>query len=53
MELVAPRSGEIALDMGRAASGNTAALALVGCAAIGLLMARRHWRTTTTLPLRS
>ena len=39
--LVGPRSGEIALDMGRAASGNTAAIAVVGLAAVGLLVARR------------
>ncbi|MDQ0607725.1 hemerythrin superfamily protein [Variovorax sp. W1I1] len=41
LQLVGPRSGEIALDMGRAASGNTAAIAMVGLAAVGLLVARR------------
>ena len=41
LQLVGPRSGEIALDMGRAASGNTAAIAVVGLAAVGLLVARR------------
>jgi hypothetical protein len=41
LQLVGPRSGEIALDMGRAASGNTLALALVGLTAMGLLLARR------------
>jgi hemerythrin superfamily protein len=41
LQLVGPRSGEIAVDMGRAASGNTAAIAVVGLAAAGLLLARR------------
>jgi hemerythrin superfamily protein len=41
LQLVGPRSGEIALDMGRAASGNTLALTLVGLTAVGLLLARR------------
>jgi hemerythrin superfamily protein len=41
LQLAGPRSGEIALDMGRAASGNTAAIAMVGLAAAGLLLARR------------
>ncbi|MDH6594939.1 iron-sulfur cluster repair protein YtfE (RIC family) [Variovorax sp. TBS-050B] len=41
LQLVGPRSGEIAVDMGRAASGNTAAIAMVGLAAAGLLVARR------------
>jgi hemerythrin superfamily protein len=41
LQLVGPRSGEIAVDMGRAASGNTAAIAVVGLAAAGLLVARR------------
>uniref|UniRef100_UPI00403A1D3D hemerythrin domain-containing protein n=1 Tax=Variovorax sp. BK018 TaxID=3450241 RepID=UPI00403A1D3D len=48
VQLVAPRSGEIALDMGRAASGNVTALMLVGCAAVGLLMARRARRPALT-----
>lgn len=41
LQLVGPRSGEIALNMGRAASGNTVALAVVGLAAVGFLVARR------------
>ncbi|MEJ1172418.1 hemerythrin domain-containing protein [Variovorax sp. CCNWLW235] len=41
LQLAGPRTGEIALDMGRAASGNTAAIAMVGLAAAGLLLARR------------
>ncbi|RST48525.1 hemerythrin domain-containing protein [Variovorax sp. DXTD-1] len=41
MQLAGPRTGEIALDMVRAASGNTAAIAVVGLAAAGLLLARR------------
>jgi iron-sulfur cluster repair protein YtfE (RIC family) len=41
LQLAGPRTGEIALDMGRAASGNTAAIAVVGLAAAGLLLARR------------
>ncbi|MDH6165504.1 hemerythrin superfamily protein [Variovorax boronicumulans] len=41
LQLVAPRSGEIALDMGRAASGNSLALTVVGLTAVGLLVARR------------
>jgi hemerythrin superfamily protein len=41
LQLVGPRSGEIALDMGRAASGNTLALTVVGLTAVGLLVARR------------
>ena len=41
LQLDGPRTGEIALDMGRAASGNTAAIAVVGLAAAGLLLARR------------
>lgn len=41
LRLAGPRTGEIALDMGRAASGNTAAIAVVGLAAAGLLLARR------------
>ncbi|MBT2320834.1 hemerythrin domain-containing protein [Variovorax paradoxus] len=40
MQLVAPRSGEIALNMGRAASGNGAALSIAALAAAGLLIAR-------------
>ena len=44
LQLVGPRSGEIALNMGRAASGNTAAIAMVGLAAVGLLVARRSGR---------
>jgi len=41
LQLVGPRSGEIALDMGRAVSGHTVALAMVGVTAMGLLVARR------------
>ncbi len=41
LQLVAPRSGEIALDMGRAASGNSLALTVVGLTAVALLVARR------------
>ncbi|MDR6888138.1 MULTISPECIES: hemerythrin domain-containing protein [Variovorax] len=41
LQLAGPRTGEIALDMGRAASGNTTAIAMVGLAAAGLLLARR------------
>lgn len=44
LELVVPRTGEIALNMGRAASGNTAALAVVGLVAVGMLAARRGGR---------
>lgn len=45
MQLVAPRSGEIALNMGRAASGNSAALAIAAIAACGFLLTRRSRRT--------
>lgn len=52
LQLVGPRSGEIAVDMGRAASGNTAAIAMVGLAAAGLLVARRtghlRWHARTS-----
>ena len=41
LQLVRPRTGEIALDMGRAVSGHTLALAMVGVTAVGLLVARR------------
>lgn len=41
LQLVRPRTGEIALDMGRAVSGHTVALAMVGVTALGLLVARR------------
>lgn len=41
LQLMGPRSGEIALDMGRAVSGHTLALAMVGVTAMGLLVARR------------
>lgn len=41
LQLVGPRTGEIALDLGRAASGNTVAIALVGLVALGLLVAQR------------
>ncbi|RZL87561.1 MAG: hemerythrin domain-containing protein [Variovorax sp.] len=44
LQLVAPRSGEIALNMGRAASGNTAALSIAALAAVGLLWAGRSGR---------
>jgi hemerythrin superfamily protein len=37
LQLVAPRTGEIALDMGRAVSGNTAALAFAAAAALSVL----------------
>ncbi|VTU38805.1 hemerythrin domain-containing protein [Variovorax sp. RA8] len=50
VQLVAPRSGEIALDMGRAVSGNTAALSIAGLAALGLLWASRAGRTRRHLP---
>jgi hemerythrin superfamily protein len=53
LQLVAPRSGEIALDMGRAASGNTAALSIAGLAALGLLWASRSGRTRRHLPRRT
>ncbi|MDB5828065.1 MAG: Hemerythrin cation binding domain protein [Variovorax sp.] len=41
LELVLPRSGEIALNMARAASGNKLALAVLGLAA-GLLLLKRQ-----------
>ncbi|MDP9877748.1 hemerythrin superfamily protein [Variovorax boronicumulans] len=41
LQLMGPRSGEIALDMGRAVSGHTLALAMLGVTAMGLLVARR------------
>lgn len=44
LELLAPRTGDIALNMGRAVSGNTVALALVGLAAVGMLAAQRNGR---------
>ncbi|KWT97004.1 MULTISPECIES: hemerythrin domain-containing protein [unclassified Variovorax] len=50
VQLVAPRSGEIALDMGRAVSGNTAALSIAGLAALGLLWASRSGRVRRHLP---
>jgi hemerythrin superfamily protein len=50
VQLVAPRSGEIALDMGRAVSGNTAALSIAGLAALGLLWASRPGRARRHLP---
>jgi hemerythrin superfamily protein len=50
VQLVAPRSGEIALDMGRAVSGNTAALSIAGLAALGLLWASRSGRARRHLP---
>jgi hemerythrin superfamily protein len=50
VQLVAPRSGEIALDMGRAVTGNTAALSIAGLAALGLLWASRSGRTRRHLP---
>jgi hypothetical protein len=40
LELVAPRTGEIALNMGRAASGNTVALSIAALAAGGFLVSR-------------
>jgi hemerythrin superfamily protein len=42
MQLVAPRAGEIATNMGRAASGNKVALMLLGAAGLGLLLTRRN-----------
>jgi iron-sulfur cluster repair protein YtfE (RIC family) len=44
MELVAPRSGEIALNMARSASGNKVAITLVAAAAAAgcVLMGTRH-----------
>ncbi|MNL40909.1 hypothetical protein D3C87_1632880 [compost metagenome] len=41
LQLMGPRSGEIVLNMGRAVSGHTLALAMVGVTAMGLLVARR------------
>lgn len=41
LKLVAPRSGEIALNMGRAVSGNTAALSVTALAAVGLIWAAK------------
>lgn len=40
LQLVAPRSGDIALNMGRAVSGNTVAMLGVGLLALGLLASR-------------
>lgn len=42
LQLVAPRSGEIALNMGKAASGNTAALSITALAAVGLVWAAKN-----------
>jgi len=53
LQLVAPRSGEIALNMGRAASGNTAALSIAAVAAAGLLIARVSRGARTGKSLRS
>ena len=47
LELAVPRSGEIALNMGRAASGNTAAISIVALAATGFLVARMTHRRPT------
>ena len=47
LELAVPRSGEIAMNMGRAASGNTAAISIVALAATGLLVARMSHRRPT------
>jgi len=44
LELVVPRTGELALDMGRAASGNTVAMAVVAASAMGLVWAMRGRR---------
>lgn len=41
LQLAAPRSADIALNMGRAVSGNTVALMGVGLLALGLLASRR------------
>lgn len=41
VQLIGPRSGEIALNMGRAASGNTVALSVVALTAVALLVGRR------------
>lgn len=49
VQLVAPRSGEIALNMGRAASGNTAVLTVAALAAAGLLWARSSGRVRRRL----
>jgi len=38
LQLVVPRSGEIALNLGRAVSGNTAALLFAAFAAVGLVL---------------
>jgi hemerythrin superfamily protein len=52
LQLAGPRSGEIALNMGRAASGNTAALAIAAVAAAGFLLAR-HSRSPAGRHLQS
>jgi hemerythrin superfamily protein len=41
VQLIGPRSGEIALNMVRAASGNTVALSVVALTAVALLVGRR------------
>ncbi|MEZ2298478.1 hemerythrin domain-containing protein [Variovorax sp. RCC_210] len=41
VQLIGPRSGEIALNMGRAASGNTVALSVVALTAVALLVGHR------------
>ena len=53
VQLVAPRSGEIALNMGRAASGNTAAMAIAVIAALGFLLAGRSRHTRRNPPSRA
>jgi hypothetical protein len=50
VQLVAPRSGEIALDMGRAVSGNTAALSIAALATLGLLWAGRSRNGRRRMP---
>jgi len=42
LQLVAPRSGEIAMNMGRAVSSSTAALSVTALAAVGLVWAARN-----------
>lgn len=50
LQLVAPRSGEIAMDMGRAVSGNTAALSIAALAAFGLLWVGRSRHPRRRMP---
>jgi len=48
LQLVAPRGGEIALNMGRAVSGNAAALSMTALSALGLAWAARSNFTATS-----